>query len=296
MTTDDHASLSTGGSPLEGGVLFRLAAFTTTPDGGNPAGVWVGKTMPSDAAMQRIAADVGYSETVFAVPRASGELDVRYFSPLAEVPFCGHATIALGAALGTSGHTMKHHPIHTMNGLVGLDVTLDADGIVASLTSVTPDHRNAPHDLVQTALALLGWSDEDLDDTIAPAIAFAGANHLILAVHRREVLAAMRYDFDDMQRLMADHGLTTLQLVWRESDTVFHVRDPFPVGGVVEDPATGAAAAALGGYLRSVGLVTPPVRLTLHQGADLGRPSELTVDVPVGSGGISVSGSVVAMR
>lgn len=57
--TDDH-----------GGELRRLAAFTTTADGGNPAGVWIGDAFPDDAQMQAIAADVGYSETAFAVRRA----------------------------------------------------------------------------------------------------------------------------------------------------------------------------------------------------------------------------------
>src|SRR5213595_3212419 len=86
--------------------LLRLAAFTTEPSGGNPAGVWIGTAFPADDEMQRIAADVGYSETAFLVPTpsaAAGHFRVRYFSPLAEVPFCGHATIASGVALAERG-------------------------------------------------------------------------------------------------------------------------------------------------------------------------------------------------
>jgi PhzF family phenazine biosynthesis protein len=91
---------------------------------------------------------------------------------------------------------------------------------------------------------------------------------------------------------MARRGWTTVHLVWRETETVFHARDPFPPGGVVEDPATGAAAAAFGAYLRSLDLVTPPVRVTIHQGHDMGRPSRLLVDVPSGNrSGIKVSGT-----
>jgi PhzF family phenazine biosynthesis protein len=78
--------------------------------------------------------------------------------------------------------------------------------------------------------------------------------------------------------------------VWRERTDLFHARNPFPVGGVVEDPATGAAAAALGGYLRDAGLVATPFRFVIRQGDDLGRPSVLTVEVPA-SGGIVVSGT-----
>ena len=63
-----------------------------------------------------------------------------------------------------------------------------------------------------------------------------------------------------------------------------------------EDPATGAAAAAFGGYLRELGLVTPPVTLRLHQGHDLGRPSLLTVHVPEDAPGIRVTGTAVPIK
>ena len=84
---------------------------------------------------------------------------------------------------------------------------------------------------------------------------------------------------------------------WRETPLLHHVRNPFPVGGVVEDPATGAAAAAYGAYLRAVSAVEPPVTLTLHQGTDMGRPSLLVVDVPEGNHTpIRVTGMAVSIR
>jgi PhzF family phenazine biosynthesis protein len=84
--------------------------------------------------------------------------------------------------------------------------------------------------------------------------------------------------------------------VWREDATTFHARNPFPVGGVVEDPATGAAAAGFGAYLRELGAVTPPARLTIHQGDDMGRPSLLHVDVDPAPAGIRVTGGAVPIR
>lgn len=78
--------------------VLRIAAFSDGDVGGNPAGVWIGEHLPADSEMQQIAAEVGFSETAFAVPKDTG-FRVRYFSPESEVPFCGHATIALGAAL-----------------------------------------------------------------------------------------------------------------------------------------------------------------------------------------------------
>ena len=94
---------------------------------------------------------------------------------------------------------------------------------------------------------------------------------------------------------MLEHDLTTVDLVHREDAATYHARNPFPVGGVVEDPATGAAAAAFGAYLRELGLVTPPATVTVHQGVDMGRPSVLTVEIADDRPEIRVSGQAVAM-
>ena len=53
---------------MTSGSLYRLSAFSTCPQGGNPAGVWIGDTLPSIKVMQKIAADVGFSETAFVAP------------------------------------------------------------------------------------------------------------------------------------------------------------------------------------------------------------------------------------
>ncbi|WP_166264139.1 PhzF family phenazine biosynthesis protein [Marinobacter caseinilyticus] len=273
--------------------LYRYSAFTTSPEGGNPAGVWIGEALPDPATMQRIAAEVGYSETAFLVPQSDSKLTVRYYSPEAEVSFCGHATIAAGVVLGTV-QGEDRYLFETAIGEVPVEVERQ-DGVwVASLTTVEPRYALASDALIDAALAALHWPREDLNMEIPPACAFAGAWHLVLAVQEARRLVALDYDFDALKSVMLDHGLTTTQLIWREHADLYHSRNPFPVGGVVEDPATGAAAAALGGYLRDAGLVSPPVTLTIRQGETMGRPSKLVVDVPV-TGGITVTGSAVTL-
>jgi PhzF family phenazine biosynthesis protein len=129
-----------------------------------------------------------------------------------------------------------------------------------------------------------------------PRVAFAGAWHPVVAAATRERLADLDYDFDALGALMAERDWTTTDLVWRESATVFHARNPFPPGGVREDPATGAAAAAFGGYLRELGLVDLPATVTVHQGDDMGRPGLLTLDVPAEPGsGVAVTGAAVPL-
>jgi PhzF family phenazine biosynthesis protein len=272
--------------------ILRYAAFSTTPEGGNPAGVVLDAAGATDAQMQRVAAEVGYSETAFLDAQEPGSVRVRYFSPLAEVPFCGHATIASAVA-----HAHLHGPgvlrFDTAAGPVAVSTATDGDGVLrATLISVPP--RTVALDDADAAelLAALGWSADDLDVALPPRVAYAGAWHPVLAVLTRRRLADLDYDFPRLAALMAARDWTTVALVHRVGPHEWAVRNPFPPGGVVEDPATGAAAAAFGGYLRELGLVTPPTSLTIRQGDDLGRPSVIDVDIPV-DGGIAVSGTAV---
>lgn len=271
--------------------LLRYAAFTDTPKGGNPAGVMLDAEGLSEARMQSIAADVGYSETAFLTAAGGGRYRVRYFSPRAEVPFCGHATIASAIALfHSAGETSPR--FETSVGEVPVEVFVGADGPVATLTSVVPRVESAPADLVADVLAALRWREDELDPALPPRVAFAGARHLILAAATRARLADLEYDFDALERIQRGHDLTTVDLVWRETQILFHARNPFPVGGVVEDPATGAAAAAFGGYLRALGLVETPAKIEIHQGDDMGRPGRLRVGIGK-EGGIRVGGHAV---
>jgi PhzF family phenazine biosynthesis protein len=276
--------------------VLRYAAFTDDPRGGNPAGIVLDATNLGDAEMQRIAAEVGFSETAFLVEAESapGTFDVRYFAPASEVPFCGHATIASGVALGERRGPGRFS-FRTKAGEVAVETTVDDGGAVATLTSVEPALAEIDTTTFDDLLRALRYTRADLDPELAPRVAYAGAWHPVVALADRARLARLEYDFDALNELMLQRGWTTVQVVWRESADVFHARDPFPVGGVVEDPATGAAAAALGHYLRELRLVDPPIRITIRQGDDLGRPSVLTVDINDRDRRLRVSGAAVEM-
>jgi len=110
------------------------------------------------------------------------------------------------------------------------------------------------------------------------------------------VLNRLDHNQQELTTLMATHGWgATVAVVARTGDAEFEARNPFPPGGVREDPATGSAAAAFGGYLRALGLVDPPARVVVRQGRHVGRPGVLTVDIPAGDAGIAVSGLAVRM-
>jgi PhzF family phenazine biosynthesis protein len=272
--------------------VLRLAAFPDgdDPGGGNPAGVVLDASGLDPGTMQRVAAEVGYSETAFLARdgREPTAFDVRYFAPAAEVPFCGHATIAAGVALGPGRSTFR-----TESGPVEVAVAEEDGRAVATLTSVAPLVTEVDPADVTEALDALGWRAEELDPALPVRVAAAGAQHLVLAARTYERLARLDYDVPRLTTLMQARAWTTVALVWRESPDVFRARNPFPVGGVVEDPATGAAAAALGGYLRVLGLVGGDADLTVLQGAELGRPSRIRVRMVAGEAGVRVSGTAV---
>lgn len=269
--------------------LLRLAAFPDGDTGGNPAGVLIAGALPDPATMQRIAAAVGYSETAFAAPEGPA-WRVRYFSPLAEVPFCGHATIALGAALADL-HGDGLFELVLNQARITVEGWRDGGHMHAALQS--PPTRSGPADaaLLADALALFGLEASDLDPRLPPTRMHAGADHLLLALRSREQLARMDYALEAGRRLMQAHGLTTIALVFAEGPQRFHARNAFAVGGVFEDPATGAAAAALGGALRDLGWPHGG-GIEILQGVDMGSPSRLQVEIGDAPGeSIRVSGA-----
>jgi PhzF family phenazine biosynthesis protein len=274
--------------------VLRIAAFSDGNQGGNPAGVWIGNELPSALRMQAIAAEVGFSETAFAAP-AVDSWRVRYFSPLVEVPFCGHATIALGAALALQ-HGDQTFKLKLNHADILVAGHRDGDIIAAALQS--PPTRSIPIDpsLQASMLQLFGYAHDDLDPEIPPARIHAGADHAVLALKARSALASMRYDFQRGRELMEKASIITIALVTSESPQLFHVRNAFAAGGLLEDPATGAAAAAFAGYLRDLGWPHGGV-IDIVQGEDMGMRSLIRAEInaQIGSS-IRVSGKARLMK
>ena len=277
--------------------ILRYAAFTDVPDGGNPAGIVLDASGLDDAAMQRIAAEVDYAETAFITERADGGLTVRYFSPIAEVPFCGHATVATAIAIAERegpGALRFATPV----GEIVIETAEADDGIRAAFTSVETDVAHFPEFVLEALLELIGVDRTQLDERYPPRLASAGNQHPIVVITDSRVFDGFVFDPGAVRAFMDAQGWpATITVLHRIMDAPggvlrFEARNLFPVGRITEDPATGSAAAAVGGYLRALGAVTPPQRVIIEQGRHVGRPGELTIDVPE-RGGIVVSGRAV---
>ncbi len=278
--------------------IQRLAAFADGDRGGNPAGVVIGDVLPDVDVMQRVAAEVGYSETAFAArSEAVGEARwrVRYFSPEAEVPFCGHATIALGAALAMR-HGSTTYELTLNEFAISVEGQSEGSRLSAALRSPPTRSAAASDDRVAAALDLFGLDPGDLDPRIPVAEVHAGADHLVVMLKSRATLATMDYDFDRGRALMRDAGWVTVLLGHAETPRRFTTRNAFAWGGIHEDPATGASTAALAGYLRDLGWPHGGA-IDVHQGDDMGVPSRLHAEIGSQAGSaIRVSGLVRTME
>lgn len=280
--------------------IERFAAFSDSPDGGNPAGVVLDAGRLTAEQMQQIAADVGYSETAFLtgpIQRAADDggplVPIRYFAPEGEVDFCGHATIATAVALcesvGEGSYTLG-----TRVGPVAITGCRRGGRTLGTLRSPAVTCLPLEPHLLSELLEALQWSERDLDPTLPPAIGFGGNRHPVLVARELARLETLAYDFPTLQRLSREQGWVTVHLVVPTGPGRWRARDPFPWGGVVEDPATGAAAAAFAGYLREHAGASAGDRFVITQGVEMGRPS--TIEVEVLEDAASVSGAATRIR
>lgn len=269
--------------------ILRIAAFSHNNKGGNPAGVVICNEMPAEKEMLAIAKQVGYSETAFLTQTNDG-WRIRYFAPEMEVPFCGHATIASGAILGESFGEGEYKLITNQDEITVSVSKSDTGVFVATLQSPRTWSETASMDYVEKILKEFDLTIADIDTNFPIRFAFAGAKHLIVVLKDRKKLAEMSFHFERLKTIMQEKELVTINLLWVESNQLFHSRNPFPPGGVYEDPATGAAAAALAGYLRDIEW-HGGYSFDILQGEAMGYPSRLSVQYTMNKGeGVKVSG------
>lgn len=272
----------------------RIAAFTNDGMGGNPAGVVILESFPEPSKMQHFAKEVGYAETAFLHPDNNG-WRIRYFAPAMEIPFCGHATIASGAVLGRRfGSGVYNLRLNTSQ--ITVEAILKKTGVwSAALQSPATWSKAADAHYIEEIYEAFGISLDDLDARLPTRLVHAGANHVVVGLNRRARLSQLGYAFDVVRALQAREDLATISFVFAESSTKFHARNPFAIGGLYEDPATGAAAAALAGYLRDIGWTGG--RIEIIQGEDMGRKSRLIAEYSDTKGeSIRISGEVADIK
>ena len=189
--TDWERPMSLPSSSIDMDRVQHIAAFADGDRGGNPAGVYVADAMPSEGDMRTLAAHLGYSETAFVVPE-DDSFRVRDFSPESEVPFCGHATIALGSALAAREGAGVFE-LQLNDATISVEAFDEAGAQVVALQSPPTHSAPAEPELLSEALTLFSLSADDLDSRFVPSRAHGGADHLLLMLNSRSAVAGMSY-------------------------------------------------------------------------------------------------------
>ena len=268
--------------------------FTDTPLAGNPLAVFPEAAGLAPETMQRIAAEMNLSESIFVQPpeNPAHAARVRIFTPGRELPFAGHPTVGCAIALATLGRVPAPEGDSRLvleEGVGPVPVRLTVRNgrpVFAQLTAAQPP-RFSPAPLQAAIAAMLGLAVQD----IAPGaeVASCGNPFLCVELTSREALARCKPDAAAMSVLEA-YGAHA-PYAWF-ADTVqpgrLHAR-MFGGGlGIVEDPATGSAAVALGGLLAArAAQADGTLEWEILQGVDMGRPSRLLLEAEKQAGTVS---------
>lgn len=287
-----------------------LDVFTRRVFGGNPLAVVPDASGLSGEVMQKIARELNLSETVFILPPhpAPDRFRVRIFTPGAEVPFAGHPTVGAAFLLVHLGM------VPVPPGAEGVDVVLDEtvgpvpvrvaleDGrpVGATLTAAV-ESEERPLEADRAALAAMLTLEPDdigapglrgLNGTgpLEPAYASAGLPFAVVPVREIAAAARVRIDSAALDAALPPGSFSRWPCVVAPGGAGgadLHVRVFCPDVGVPEDPATGSANAALGGYLaRRANATDGTLRWRVEQGIEMGRPSALTVEADLHDGHI----------
>jgi trans-2,3-dihydro-3-hydroxyanthranilate isomerase len=260
--------------------------FTDTPLQGNPVAVFLDAADLSGERMQLIARELNLSETTFVLPpREGGDVRVRIFTPVNELPFAGHPTLGTAVALGDSA-PRDRLLMETGMGVIPFDLNR-VDGRVGSARMLQPNPVWESYEQTADLLAALG-----LTSSVLPVDVYRnGPRHVYVGLADIPALSAVRPDL----RALAHH-LDVAVNCFAGSGTSWRLRMFSPAYGVAEDAATGSAAGPLAVHLARYGLVAPGTEIEIRQGVEMGRTSTMYATMqgtPECVDAVHVSGSAV---
>jgi trans-2,3-dihydro-3-hydroxyanthranilate isomerase len=260
---------------------FTVDVFTATALAGNPLAVVMNTVGLSTERMQSIAREFNLSETTFverrpvAVEQEEG-VRVRIFTTQEELPFAGHPTLGTASALKLSApETLRGDTVTLALNVGPVPVRFSSASLFGEMTQRDPEF-GAELDRSEVA-RLTGLAPEDLDTGLPPQIVSTGTAFAIVALACDDSLARLKVNQQEATAWLRARGgrwFYVLAPAARVSGAapLWRARMQFNGG---EDPATGSAAGCAISYLVMRGAVAPGERIALHQGIEMGRPSEI---------------------
>jgi trans-2,3-dihydro-3-hydroxyanthranilate isomerase len=280
--------------------LYTLDVFTTKPFAGNPLAVVTDGDGLATAKMQSIAREMNLSETVFIQRPTNNRAlaRLRIFTTTQELPLAGHPVIGtwfLLAELGVvpASEGSVHILQQTGAGILPVELRFH-NGRPVRVTMTQKPARFTRAPFTRAALAAtLGLKPSDLAPSLPLEFTSTGISNLMVPVSRRAVLPKIQMNMRALAHLISPHGTMAYCFAVNGRGRAY-ARGMVP-WGIVEDPATGSAGGSLGAYLVHHGQLKPSETLSITQGVEMGRPSEIQVEVAEERGKLTpkVSGSAV---
>jgi trans-2,3-dihydro-3-hydroxyanthranilate isomerase len=287
---------------------MHLDVFTATPFGGNQLAVFFDADTLDASEMQTLAREMNFSESTFVLAPsdpARALCRVRIFTPGGELPFAGHPVIGTSTALVQAGRiTPANTPATLELGVGPLQVEpVFADGALSYVWMDQPAPRFMPWPGDRAALlAALGLDEAALRDDLPVERGSAGVPFIYLPLRDIATLGRARPGVDLAAALTGEEPRTGVYLFAPGGETAIRSRMFAPGMGIVEDAATGAAAGPLGAYLTLHGVAALDASgravVTITQGVEMGRRSDITVEVRLTAGavsGVRVAGAAVVL-
>lgn len=284
---------------------FTLDVFTDRIFGGNPLAVFPDASGLETAQMQAAARELNLSETVFVLPpdNLTHTRHLRIFTPATELPFAGHPTIGTAHLLATIGDIPLGHKIGAFvfeEGVGPVPVTVSSEGgqpVAAQLSVMNLPAFGPPVPTRSQLAEVLSLSVEDFAESPSPASVSCGVPFVFVMLNSLDALARATVHREAWGRFLAQAWAPHVYLVTpvRTDRTELRARMFAPAMGIEEDPATGAAAAALTGFLAHQTERTN-LQVSIQQGVEMGRPSRIEVEADLAAGevtGVRVKGRSV---
>ncbi len=264
--------------------FVTVDVFTDRRFGGNPLAVFPDATGMTDAEMQSLAAEFNLSETTFVLPPEdpAHTARVRIFTRTREMPFAGHPNVGTAYVLAQQGRDSNGKLLfEELAGLVEIDVERDGSGAPIGATIAAPQPLSLGPELpVESIAACASLTPADIRMGAHRPVGASLGNPFVIAEVGQSALARATPDFPSFRRTVeqtpALNGRLGLYLYAHAGQGSVQARMFAPLGGTIEDPATGSAAGPLGALLLSLS-DAPELRLDIHQGVVMGRPSLLRV-------------------
>lgn len=267
--------------------FFIADAFSDKLFGGNPAGVVLlpnDTDFPPDETMIKTAAELRYSETAFIKQISENEFNIRYFTPVAEVDLCGHATIATFYCLMSAGVISENCKClnHTKAGDINIEIK-DSFVMMGMAAPKFMHLMDNPLELDRIYEIMGAEYDASLD--LRPMIISTGLPDIILPFNTRDELDALQPDMFLLSKVSEEYKVTGVHAFTLDSegDITAHCRNFAPLYDIDEEAATGTSSGALTYYLYLNRVIGANDRCHLVQGEAMGRPSEILTEITADS-------------